>query len=121
MMRKLAVTVGLLAGFVILIFGLGGISNLNRNDSFFDRIVIFIYTFSLVPLSVLGIFRPGAAARLILASIGLYVAWCVYQLGRELYLGQQLGWYPFPFLIFVIPGSLVALILLRASRRRQDG
>jgi len=110
-----AVAVGGVVGLVMFGIGLRGLFVMNSNDTWVGIIAALAGTLTLLPLSILGIFKPAAAGCGIIISCAVSlvgaIAVTVSSGGRFEFSTSGLAWF---FFFFGTP-SAVATLLLYAS------
>ncbi len=104
-----AVAAGLVLGVVLFESGLRGLFVLNSNDTLLDIIALLAGTLTLLPLSILAIFRPRTAAYGVLAALALFLVG-IFRLPSGVAENRKVNLLGLG-LVILVPSALAGLLL----------
>jgi len=76
-----------------------------------EHVLLLTACFLPLPGAVWCLLRPRAGARLILAGVAVYLMFCLTAVLEQVKRGEQLGWDFRPFYMFVIPSTVIAIVI----------
>lgn len=117
----LCVAFGIFFGMLDARSGIQALFVINSRDTLPGVLLVLIFSFSLLPIAIIGIFRPRAAfwgAALASVLFSLLVSFVAAQTVVK---GEPIGFNADPIIFFLVPCLVIAAGLWYVSRVRQSG
>jgi hypothetical protein len=112
MARQIAVLIGIGVGFVQLGVGFQALFVLTNRDTWLDAVTVLAMTFSLLPLSILGLFRPRIAAYCLFFNVAMVSLRLAYMLTSDSFAFGDLS-----VIVHLVPQLIVGSLLLYSADR----
>jgi len=118
-LQPLAVALGIVAGSLLLSRGLRGLFSFGINDNLFTFTGLLTSGFSLIPLSLVGIFRPRLAGKLIFTSVVLFLGSSLLYVAERRGSGKDSYYDSMLLMIFVPPSLLISALFWNAKDKSE--
>ena len=110
--RQIAVLIGIVVGFVQLGVGFQSLFVLTNRDTWVDAVTVLAMTFALLPLSILGLFRPRIAAYCLFFNVAMISVRLAYMLTSDSFAFGDLS-----VIVHLVPQLVVGSLLLYSADR----
>jgi hypothetical protein len=111
-----AIAIGLVFGLIDARTGAQALFALNSRDSVLGLLLLMVYSFSILPGTLIGIFRPRLASHFLLASALGFIVLVLIYFGSAVSHGVAMGFDPGPLLLFFFPSVIASVLFARGAK-----